>query len=122
MSENRPPEGRRQKHNKPMIPGKGVTPRNPNVLANVDGMRVMRKILFQSPTSAPQWELNMLMAMHAAKQLGVQHFELAMEGSPVRPPVAAPNQYFVTYSIGGDEWRSGKDKDCTVSLYAHVVE
>ena len=132
-NKNRPPEGRREKHHKPLIPVSAKpAPQmierrepSPSMPGSVKGMGVARRPLFQTDTSRPSWALDMLIAIASAKQLGVQTFEIAVAGTPARPRPAA-NSWSFLYgpSTDDEEWKSkieGVDS-ARITIYAVVVE
>jgi hypothetical protein len=116
-----PPSGRQPRMSVP------PTPAPPPLLAvskAVDGMTIARRRIFQASLTAHAWWVDMLVSIEAAKQLGVQTFEVVTTGAPAREKPRDPNAYTFMNLVAGEQWRvaGSSADDGTITVYAVVVE
>jgi hypothetical protein len=116
-----PPSGRQPRMSAPPTP---APPPPLAVSKAVDGMVVARRQIFQAPLTAHAWWLDMLVSIEAAKQLGVQTFEVVTSGALTREKPRDPNTYTFMNIISGDDWRGSgsRTESGTITVYAVVVE
>ena len=101
----------------------------PDALREIDGVRVARRAIFTAPIGQTSWWLDMLIALEAAKRLGVQTVEIAVSGTLVRPEPAeyskSLNTYITLESLmygGATTANAPRPSAATVTVYAVVVE
>lgn len=106
--------------------------RLPREVRTINGMTVARKPIFRAPLTQPRWQLDMLLALQAAKRLGVQTFEIEVSDGAVQQERRGPQQrsafFFLTEPYEGETWKTQAPGDApepapaVVTIYAVVVE
>ena len=106
------------------------TPDLPAAAREIDGMRVARRPIFTAPINTPEWHVDMLIALDAAKKLGVRTFEIAVAGVPARGASAqqqggyrAPHEELHMQLFGSKAPKAlAGATGGTVTIFAVVVE
>lgn len=107
--------------------------RKPDVIAVVNGLEVARKPIFRAVVGQTGWVADMLVAIEAAKLLGITQFEIEVQGSPSRETIQAlveqrQPQRQDTYSLFMFGYHSSRSPerpsvpDVIVTIYAVVIE